>query len=100
LASTSPVGTYQIPVSPKNVVVAGRLAVSDAEGASGVWVEFGVGVWARAAVDAHASTAASVIDLRTVVIKAVPPAVPAKKQLGRNSTAELYSKSINDLRGI
>src|SRR5262245_57461398 len=31
LGSTSPVGTYQIPVSPKNVVVAGLVSVSELE---------------------------------------------------------------------
>jgi hypothetical protein len=76
--STSAVGTYQIPVSPKNVVVAGRVSSSDAGVADAVWEEGGGGVWAKAAVEKQASAAASVEDRRTVVIKAVPPAVPAE----------------------
>jgi predicted Zn-dependent protease len=85
-------------VSPKKVVVAGRVAVSEDEADAGaaVCVDEVAGVCARTAVERKKQTAAKVEERRAVVIKAVPPGVPAK--LSHNSTAELYSKSINDLR--
>jgi hypothetical protein len=88
------VGTYQIPVSPKNVVVAGRVDASG--GDAGGWFE-DAGAWARAAVDTHANAAARSADRTTVVISRTSSGT-SKKQLSHDSTAELYSKSINDLR--
>jgi len=67
-------------VSPKNVVVAGRVAVSADELDVGAGADEPAGACARAAVE-NARQAATMVEVRIViVIKAVPPAVPAKAQ--------------------
>src|SRR5437868_2518558 len=85
-ASTSAVGTYHNPVSPKKVVVAGRVPSSDAAGVVVCWdVEgWGVdGVWAAAA-PANSRHAASG-ETRNAVVISCTSAVAAA-QYFRDST--------------
>jgi hypothetical protein len=65
------VGTYQIPVSPKNVVVAGRVAVSadGADAGAAVCADVVDGVCAVAAVARNTHAAARVEERRIVVIR-------------------------------
>jgi hypothetical protein len=65
-----------MPVSPKKVVVAGRVDSSDA--GAGVWVDGDAAVWANAPDEPHASATANSEDRRMVVV--FKPYLPRYKQ--------------------
>jgi len=54
-------------VSPKNVVVAGRVVASVEDEDEGVAAGAGVGVWAKATVERRVHAAARVVDRKFVI---------------------------------